>query len=193
MIRTITPIFSIIIALLAFFFYTKPMFAGIQLLEGETKQYEEATENAIKLNSELKSKLDKKRSYSSSDIERLNALVPTEINEINVLADLNEITRKHNMLLGNISVENSDGDRAGGGGGAVLESTGSKNVSYEDIAHTEITFSLIGTYEQFKAFLADIEQSLVLMEVTNIGFASGESDLQQYEVSVQLFALPPIE
>jgi Tfp pilus assembly protein PilO len=188
MIRTVTPIFSIIIALVVFFFYTKPMFAEIKATQSETAEFAEAVSRAEELNAELSNKLSKIRAFNAESLDRLDVLVPPSINEVKVLTDLSEIARSRNMLFGNISVENSDvavGD--------VVKSSGTQSVSYEDIANTDIAFSLIGTYDQFKAFLADVEQSLVMMEVTNITFNVGEGDLQQYELSVRLFALPPIE
>lgn len=191
MIRTITPIFSIVIALVIFFFYSKPMFAEMRVLQEQTAQYSDAVKKAQDLNTELSDKLKKKRSYDTESINRLNALVPESINEVKVLTDLSEIARSHNMLFGNINVTNSDNEKSDSTVPDPSVSTG--DVSYENITNTGIAFSLIGTYDQFKSFLSDIERSLVLMEVTGITFTTGEGDLQQYEVSIQLFALPPSE
>ncbi len=191
MIRTITPIFSIIIALVVFFFYAKPMFAEIKLIQGEAEQYEEAAGKAVELNQTLASLINKKRSYSADDLERLDALVPTTLDEVKVLTDLSEIAKSHNMLFGNIKVANAevaDSTLVTEGDGASTQS-----LSYNDFTNTTIDFSLIGTYDQFKSFLADVEKSLVLLEVTNINFESGEGQLQQYTLAVQIYSLPSSE
>lgn len=193
MIRTITPIFSIIIALVIFFFYAKPEFVVIKATQGETKQYEDAAATAAALNNELNALVDKKRSFSAGDLERLDALVPTDINEVRILADLNEIARTHNMLFGNIDVENSDTENAASGQAGALGGDTGQRVAYTDFLTSDITFSLIGTYEQFKAFLADVEKSLVLLEVINIAFDEGEGNLQQYNITVRTFSLPPTQ
>jgi hypothetical protein len=193
MIRTITPIFSIIVAFVVFFFYTKPMFAEIKITQGEAAQYEEAASKAQELNAELARKLNEKRGYSVENLERLDALVPNSINEVKILADLSELARSHNMLFGNVNVENVDGGTSNKSSSAEEGTALSQTVSYVDIENASLTFSLIGTYEQFKAFLADVERSLVMMEITEIDFMTGEGNLQQYEVAVTLFALPPIQ
>lgn len=170
------------------------MFSEIKITQGETAQFAEAATKAQELNAELARKLNEKRSYSADSLERLNALVPESINEVRVLTDLNEIARGHNMLFGNVSVEKTDD--AVSRPGASPEETGrviTHTVSYPDITTTSMSFSLIGTYEQFKSFLADAERSLVMVEVTNIDFVAGEGDLQQFDLTVTLFALPPIE
>ena len=190
MIRTITPIFSIIIALVIFFFYAKPEFAVIKATQGETEQYTEAAATAAALNSELNALVDKKRSFSAGDLERLDALVPADINEVRILADLNEIARTHNMLFGNIDVKNSDTENAASGQTGTIEGDSGQRVVYTDFLTSDITFSLIGTYEQFKSFLADVEKSLVLLEMLNIGFTEGEGNLQQYTMTVRTFSLP---
>jgi len=191
MIRTITPIFSIVIALVIFFFFAKPMFAEIKVLQGETEQYEEAAGKAVELNQTLASLINKKRSYSADDLERLDALVPSELEEVKVLTDLSEIARSHNMLFGNIKVANAENSKATDA--TTDEQASTQSLTYNDFTTTIIDFSLIGTYEQFKSFLADIEKSLVLLETTSINFDSGEGQLQQYTLSVQIYSLPPRE
>jgi Tfp pilus assembly protein PilO len=190
MIRTITPLFSIVVALVIFFFYAKPMFAEIKDTQGKTKQFEQAAEKAVELNATLASLVNKARSYREEDIERLTALVPPEINEVKILADLNEIARSHSMLFGNIDVSDVDDSSPSNQPGTPVATP--QKVAYTDLVATTIGFSLIGTYEQFKDFLADIENSLVLLEVANITFDAGEGNLQQYTVSVTAFSLPSI-
>lgn len=187
MIRTVTPIFSIIIAFVVFFFFTQPMFAEIQSFEAQAEQYEEAVARATELNVELAEKVRQKRSYSAGDLEKLDALVPTQIDEVRILADLSEIALRHNMLFGNVEVTNSENDPDAP---EYDETNFSRTVTYTDFAVSTISFGLIGTYEQFKSFLADVEKSLVLLEVTEISFTAGEGALQQFEVTVNAYALP---
>lgn len=165
------------------------MFAEVEQIRTETLQFEEAAARASELNEELSRKLTLKRSYPAEVLERLDALVPSEVNEVKILHDLDEIARSHNMLFGNVTVANNDGAE----GDAAFPATVTRTATYDDLEVSDINFSLIGTYEQFKAFLNDLEQSLVLIEVTTIDFRAGEGMLQQYNMSARVFALPPIE
>lgn len=189
MFRTITPVFSIIIALVIFFFFAKPMFGEIKVIQGETAQYEAAAGKAGELNAALSALVAKKRAYSTADVERLDALVPPSINEVTILADLSAIARSHNMLFGNIDVGHAEKSTTPSSGSVEM----TQKVAYTDFVTSDIEFALIGSYDQFKAFLADVEKSLVMLEVTNITFTASEGDLQQYAVKVKAFSLPPIQ
>lgn len=187
MIRTITPIFSIILAILIFFLYTQPMFTEVKQVQGEADKYREAAQTAATRNEELNQKYAIVESHAVTDVERLNVLVPSVIDEIKILTDLGELARRHNMLFGNVSVTNNDMEPLA----TVNEE--SEVVAFRDLVSTDLQFSLIGTYEQFKSFLADVESSLVLLEVNNIAFTAGEGLFQQYAVSVRVYALPPFK
>ncbi len=104
-----------------------------------------------------------------------------------ILTDLSELSKKHTMLFGNVSIEESEEKGSNSTQNENTEVTG-----YDSFSHTDIEFSLIGTYDQFKAFLADIETSLVMLEVQSINFSTGEGLFQQYTVTVRLYALSPI-
>ncbi len=187
MMRTLTPIFSIIVALVVFFFFTRPMFAVIDEKKGETEQYDAAVKSATKLNDELTARINQKRGHSTVNTERLNALVPTELDEVKMLVDLKEMAQSHSMLIGNINVV-SDKELSPAG----ASPDHAQEITYESFMTTDISFGLIGTYEQFKGMLEDIEKSLVLMEITNISFTVNEGPLQQFDVVIRAYALPPI-
>ncbi len=188
MIRTLTPFFSVIIGLMIFLFVTKPMFAEIKVIQVDTDKYEDAVHKATQLNEKLKSFITEMNGFSSLERERLSALVPTEVDEVKLLADLKELTQKRNMLLGNVNVSeesfSASADEASGS---------SQNVTYNNLAATDISFSLIGTYAQFKDVLRDMEKSLVLMEIVGVSFTSGTGDLMQFEITIRLYALPDTE
>lgn len=58
-------------------------------------------------------------------------------------------------------------------------------------ATLDIGFSVTGTYDDFRSFLADLERSLVLMEVTTIDFEESEGDATEFSVTVRLYSLTP--
>ncbi len=61
MIRTITPIFSIIVGIAVFFLFTEPKFAEIKQAQGEAKQYAQAVNTAKARNEQLNEKHSEKR------------------------------------------------------------------------------------------------------------------------------------
>ncbi len=188
MIRTLTPIFSIIIALMVFLFVTKPIFGEIQTVQDDTEKYRTAVDQATKLNNKLTSFITQMNGFSGVEKDRLDALVPSEIDEVKLLADLKDLTQKYNMLLGNVHVSEEQHTA-----NTTDSAESSQNVSYADLVSTDVSFSLIGTYAQFKDVLREIEKSLVLMEVVSVSFRAGTGDLMQFETTIRLYALPDSE
>ncbi len=184
MFRTITPIFSVVLAIAMYFFFTGDIFTEIKTIQAETTEYEVAVQKGIEYNQKLESLLATKRSFSPLDSERVATLVPTDLDEVRVLVDLEAMAQTHKMLLGNIEVENGEVILAG-----VEEGVSSTEVGMRDFASADISFGLIGTYDQFRALLADIEKSLVLMEITNIDFIATEGSLQQFDVTIRVYSL----
>ena len=185
MFKAITPIVATLIGILVFFYYIKPTMDEVSAIQAETEEYADAVRNAGEFNNTLQSLVQKKNSFSALEIDRLEALVPDDVNEVKLLVDLKEMAVQHNMLFGNVSVNEGD-DLGTSQGGSALDIE-------EDFTSSDISFSLIGTYDQFKALLADIERSLVLMEVTDISFSSEIGNLQQYGVTIRTYALLPLD
>ncbi len=185
MFKTITPIFSIILAIAMYFFFTSDILAEIDSAQAEFAGYKSLIANVQKYNQKLEGALNTKRAINALEAERINTLVSTDVDEVRLLVDLTEMARAHNMLLGNIVVEEMASSE-------VSEEEISSNVVLpSDFVETTISFGLIGTYEQFKDMLADIEKSLVLLEVTGLEFSANEGDLQQFDMTVHTYALKP--
>jgi len=186
MLKTLSPIISIILALAIFFFFTKPMFAEVATIQEQTNEYSEAVQKAEEFNNYLQGLLAKRNSFSAAELERLEALVPDKIDEVRMLVDLNALTDAKGVLFGNIVVEESDDKQDTEG-----DDDSYSSISQEDFNSLDISFSVIGTYDQMKDLLEDIEKSLILMEVLGMDFQSIEGDLQQYNMKVRLYSLSP--
>ena len=75
--------------------------------------------------------------------------------------------------------------------GSVFMGTADMPVESLESQYSTLTigFSVTGTYDDFRAFLADVERSLVLMEVTDISFSASEGDTIPFSVTVRLYSL----
>ncbi len=187
MFRTITPIFSIILAIAIYFLFTSEIFVGIKATQVEAEGLEVAVLEVKKFNDELERLLAIKRSMSS-ERDRIEAFVSTETDEVRMLVDLEAMAKRHNMLLGNISVTKATAETA-----APTDVTAmSSGIGLSDFMSTDISFGLIGTYEDFRAILAELERSLVLMEIIDISHTANEGDLQQFDLTVRAYALKSV-
>lgn len=186
MLKTLTPILSIILAAAIFFFFARPLFAEIESVQSETNEYREAVEKATEFNNFLQSLITKQNSFSTTKLNRLETLVPEEIDEVRALVDLEALAQRNNMFFGNVEVAKTEEKDTREDD----ESTkGSASVSRSDFKTIDVTFGTIGTYEQFREFLKELETSLVRMEVMGIDFSTTEGDLNLYKLKIRLYAL----
>lgn len=188
MLRTLTPVFAILLAIIVYFFFTKPIFEELVLIKEDLAKFDTALAKAGEVQSELKSLVAQKNNFGMIELDRLNALVPTRVDEVKLLADLKEMSRSLNILMGNFEVSRNTtltDDSARG-----VEAT---VVDYADMHHSDISFAIIGTYENLKQLLMNIERSLVLLDVVNVTLGTAGADLMQFDITVRAYALPEVE
>lgn len=181
--RTITPILSIVIAFTIFFAFVKPLFSDVRVIQDEIGRINEQLSKKTDLTAEVKGLLEVKQSHSVANIERLDAMIPESVDEVKIIADLSALARAHNMLFGNIAVES---------GNDTYDTEEFEELGDVGLVSSDITFELTGNYDQFKLMLADIERSLVLLDVLHISFSAGVGGLVQYAVKVRTYALPNV-
>lgn len=184
MMRTTTPILSILIAVALFVFFTHPEYLETADIKEEIGQYQDAKEKYAEFSSKLEGKIQKKNALTAQESEGLVRLVPDTIDETQHLVDLETMAERHNMLFGNTSVESRDFAPASRGGGQ------EKSAVSGELTSVDISFELVGTYAQFKSFLADLERSITIFEVTRMSFDVVEGPFQQFGLTVRTYALP---
>lgn len=183
MMRTTTSILSIFIAVLLFMFFTHPEYQAAVAIKNEVAEYAKARETYDDFERQLAQKETQKANRSAYEVERLDRLVPESIDETQYLVDLEALAERHNLLFGNTSVEDNDFAVTG-------ENTNSTRDSANELITVDISFEVVGTYEQFKSFLADLEKSITLFEVTQLSFSVVDGPFQQFSLTIRTFAFP---
>lgn len=128
------------------FLYIKPTLAGLSETQDSVAEYEEALEQAKKLNAELDNLISQTESIRSESREALNKYMPSQTDEVAVLKDLEIIAELSGLVLVNVGV--SDGGQRRGR-------------NSEEALYLSQTYQmgLVGSYENFKDFLKLLEQN----------------------------------
>lgn len=188
MLSVIRPIGSILIALAVLFFFVRPIFADITRIGEESREYREVVGKITDLNNHLGELIEQKESFGSYELERIDALVPPRFDELRALVDLQAIAEREGLVFRATEValgrtlEGVEGEQ---GSEEIVEVA-------EGLQGNDITFHVLGTYEQFKAFVRELEQSLVRKEIVKITFTQEAGELTDYEVTIRLFALASV-
>lgn len=179
--RTLTPILSIIIAVLIFMFFVSPKYEEILVVRNDISEYGITIERYTAFQSKLKEKLSIKTNRLATENERLDTVVADNIDDTQLLVDLKAMAEKHVLLFGNVSVKNKGESLSGSVKGAIASS---------ELASADIKFSIIGSYDDTVSFFYDLERSLTLYEVVQLSYDVSDSQFQQFDVTVRTYALP---
>jgi len=193
MFQFLFPAAGVIIAVGLFFAYVQPTFNEAKLIEAEAAQYEEAVLRASELQQRVNELKSRQSNIPVADLERLEAFLPTSFDEVTTLLDLSVLADQHNLTFSNsesdrsgASVPVEDPDESALDGSGELSSQQRIRSQYEA---NDVVFSVSGSYEDFKSFLADIERSLRFSEVMSIGFEEPEGDLLSFALRVRFYSL----
>lgn len=190
MFRTLTPVLSILAALAIFFLFIKPQYAEVRATQQEKDAYTQAAEDYASFQEKIDALESKHESVSVVERDRLDMFVPKELDTTQAFVDLESLARQHSMLFGNIQVI---GDTTAAGAEEELveyDEFGNPLVPTNEPEHADLGFAVIGTYAQFKEFLASLEESLTLFEVTHIETEVQEGAFMQFDMTVRTYALP---
>lgn len=194
MAQSLTQIFMIIASVVAVFTIVIPTFTTIGETQAETAEYEAAIESAFASNQRLSALNNQINNFSQQTRYRLERLIPEQLDPVKTAYDIEVLIDRRGLFLSNIEVNVEEtmedpvassnltvsGGQFDAGAGAV-----------DRIAYRDYTIGVAGTYDQFKAFLADLESSAQLFEVMNLLFESTNSDLNQYELVIRAYGLGP--
>ncbi len=163
MIRLIVPIALIVAAGALFATYTNATYQKTKALAAESASYDAALDRAQELRARRDELLSKYNTFTVEDRQRLLRSLPDNVDNIRLIIDINNIAARHNLALTDVEL------------GEVSDSRTARNdlavgVSGDAVGSVEVSFSLGATYEDFLAFLQDLEHSLRLVDVESIDF-----------------------
>lgn len=167
MTKLILPIALAVVGIALFATYTHPAYQSAKALAAQAAAYDDALNKAQDLRERRDELLSKYNTFSVEDRQRLVRGLPDNVDNIRLIIDINNIAARHNLSLKNVEL------------GEVSDSRAVRNdlmvgASGDAVGSVELSFTVGAAYEDFLAFLQDLERSLRLVEVESIGFSAPE-------------------
>ncbi len=181
--RLILPIVFIVTAIALFWVVINPSYVELVALKAQEKQFEDTISQLRELQSIQDELLLKYNSIRSSDLARLEKLLPDNIDNVRLILDLDSIASARGVEIGSVALKDLGGQ--GGGSGANTTQDDGSGSKYESVM---LSFTTKTSYETFLSFLADIEQSLRLIDVTSLSVVPVEDEFS-FRVSLQTYWL----
>ena len=117
-------------------------------------------------------------SISQTDLDKLNKFIPSHIDNVNLIIDVNNIAAKQGMTIKNVRV------------GGTTNSTGATDSSLSSpngILPATMSFSVSGNYQTLLGFLDDLANSLRVVDPVSLSFAVDEKGLNQYNFEIKTY------
>ena len=168
------PIAAILISGTVFFTIISPWYSQVQELKVDVAAYNAALNSSASLEKTQQDLLTAYESVTPADMDRLNRFLPSSINNIEYILEIEQIANLHNMPIKNVkfgSVQVGDGtttpDGSGQAQGVVVASDPANQKKYGVFP---LEFTTQGNYESFLGFLKDLEYNLRVTDIQSISF-----------------------
>lgn len=181
--RNTTAIILLILAVGIYFTFTSGKIDELKAVLAINKEYQDAIDNSVKLIKVRDDVLKAYNSISEVDKDHLNKMVPDNVDNVRLIIDVkDDIAAKHGLSIKNIKTTSPIAPPTG-----ASSNNSSANPSSGDSSKygvVTLSFGVTTTYDQFIAFLQDLESSLRILDISKLTLTT--NDLGTYDFTVEL-------
>lgn len=154
----------------------------IVYLQSQKKDFNEALTNSREAQNLRDELLNQYNSISRENFGRLNQILPSKIETMNLVVEMANRVEARGMLLKSITVEPiGENDPS-----SILADRGGE----EKPIMRSISFSVSGSYSSLRALLNDLVGSLRLIEIERLSFSSNASEIYEFKINAKTYWLP---
>lgn len=186
--KSIISILVILFAIGIFILVGKPAYDEIALLKEQKVVIAGATDTARNLQSSWGDLVNRYNAVSDEEKARLAQMTPDFVDNVKLMIEIEELGKKYDLSLKDIDIDKEQQNQTG----VVQDVTnGERSIG--------IKFKVAGKYQDFLGFLAELEYSLRVVDVTGLSFrperasiSDGKkpADYYTYDVEVATYWLP---
>ncbi|MFZ2484499.1 MAG: hypothetical protein WAX80_02310 [Minisyncoccia bacterium] len=174
---------AIILLLLSvglFYTFTNSQYKEVKELNALANEYQNVLDSISAITELRDGLLSSYGSIPRTEIDRLNKTLPDNIDNVQLALDLDSMASRYGISIKNIQASTKPSP---GGSSIVLPENG------KPYDKATVSFSFISNYDNFIRLLSDVEKSLRIMDVKAVSFQISDSDLYEYQVSVDTYWL----
>ncbi|MFC1594827.1 hypothetical protein ACFL3E_00155 [Patescibacteria group bacterium] len=148
-----------------------PQWEEVSDLRDEFKELEDVNERVRDVRASRDDLLKRYNDIPLSKIELLDLLIPKEVKKAEVLIEIDDLTSKYGLVLKNLTFSDD-----------VANLKEKNTLGFRKL---NTTFSFLGSYASFRAFLDAVERNIHLTEVDSINItSSGEGVLLNFSMRI---------
>lgn len=173
------PIILVASAIALFALYTNPTYQGTKTIRAQVDSYNDALNKSQELRRIRDEKVAAFNTFSADEKQRLQSILPDNVDNIHLIIDINNIAARHGLSLKNVSL-GSISDSATAPNALAVGASGSS------IGSVELGFGFSASYDVFLSFLEDLQHSLRVMDIEKISFSPGEKSNSDYDFALSV-------
>lgn len=203
--RFLLPIIFIVVAIAVFMGVISPIYTNIQELTLQAESYNEALANSKRLQARRDELTSSYNQFSRDSVQALEIMVPDSVDNIGLIQEIQRIALQLGIVIKNVNfdpnqVQLEDGEFEEG-----VKDTTTTNQSLPRRGAVEentlydtflLEFTIEGSYQDFVAFLEQLEMNLRIVDISNINFTAtsldaqgGVSDIYDYTFTTKTYRL----
>ncbi|MDE1975447.1 MAG: hypothetical protein KGI49_02995 [Patescibacteria group bacterium] len=198
--KNVTALILIVLAIGIYFTVTSGVIADAQSVKSVNDQYSSALDNAAKLIDVRDQVRQQYNDISDNDKARLDKLVPSTVDNIRLIIDLSNVALKHGFSLTNIkaavssSGKGASGSSQGQAAAAPVASTPVTMINGVAVSNptkdtVSVSFGATATYDQFIAFMQDLEADLRVVDLTHLAVTANDTGAYTFQVQLTTYWL----
>lgn len=165
-----------------FFLWTNPQYQALKSTQAQVAALDSALTTAKELKERRDELLSKRNTFSTENVQKLERILPDNVDNIRFIIDINNIASRRNLSLRNVSLGSiSDGKQARG--------SLSVGASGEPVGSAQVSFSLNATYDEYLLFVQDLEHSLRIVDVEKVSVKPISPTLYDFGMSIRTYWL----
>lgn len=192
--KLISSISFLIITIVLFFVVVNPLYEDIQQLKTDVVSYDQALDNSTDLQKTRDSLVDIYKKIKQEDKDKLEHLLPSTIDNIELILEIEKIANLHGMPISDMKFEIKETNNTSTTKNVIEANDPSSSLPYGIFP---MQFSTEGSYSNFVDFLKDLEDNLRVIDVKAISFnvnnpslnKTGQSNTYNYSLKVQTYWL----
>ncbi|KND48656.1 MAG: putative pilO [Parcubacteria bacterium C7867-005] len=178
--KSTTSLTLLLISIGIFYTFIDPKYKEVKILRSNAEQFESILSNVEELKEKRSDLLIKYQSIPRVEVDRLAKMLPDNIDTVRLAIDFDSIAAQYGISIKGIQADSSGVDNS-----AAIIQTGS-GAPYEEVS---VSFRFVASYDNFRKFMEDIEQSLRVIDVKSVTFQATDNGLYEYSVAIQTYWL----
>lgn len=187
--RNSTAIILVVLAIGVYFTFTSDQIKQARAIKSVNDEYSAAIKNAVELIKIRDNILSQYKALSEEDQIRLDKMIPSTVDNIRLIIDLNEVSKRHGFSLRNVKAETPASQQSSANNLGQNSSNQVAGITIPVLDTVKVSFSASAPYLEFISFLQDIEANLRIMDITSLNVVVKDTGGYDFEVELKTYWL----